>query len=220
MKFKSGDVTDVGHCAALHHEFLRCHDAYSEFCALGYHNIANGENRQTAYRTYNAYARFIHHLYEFLVGALAREVLDTRIAPEQGKVTQIIERYIWGLTQRLLADKREAIMNSKLPNWENALETLPDTIPQDFPKHFRRYRNTVLGHVKHQRASLSMTEFYHRYHLYMFILYRHCYQHWGPHRQTEFPDLQEITDFSVMVRRAGGTCGDEESQTEANVPSS
>jgi hypothetical protein len=31
------------------------------------------EDHRLAYKTYNAYSRFIHHLYEFVLGAVARE---------------------------------------------------------------------------------------------------------------------------------------------------
>ena len=43
---------------------------------------------------YNAYARFIHHLYEFMVGALARDLNDTRIAKTNQEIRVKVEQFI------------------------------------------------------------------------------------------------------------------------------
>lgn len=86
MKFKTGDALDTAHCTAIKHEFLRCEDAFKDFETYGRLMImkaqAEGEgqtevpaeeSRLIAYKTYNAYARFIHHLYEFMLGAVQRD---------------------------------------------------------------------------------------------------------------------------------------------------
>jgi hypothetical protein len=83
MKFTPRDATDSEHCTALKHEFLRCEDAFRDFETYGQIMImaaqakAEGkpspsehECRFIVYKTYNAYSRFIHHLYEFMLGAL------------------------------------------------------------------------------------------------------------------------------------------------------
>ncbi len=64
MKFQPGDATDTALCVALKHEFLRCDDAFNDFASSATTMIEQGENRRISYKTYNAYARFIHHLYE------------------------------------------------------------------------------------------------------------------------------------------------------------
>ena len=84
MKFAIGSETDSAHCAALKHEFLRREDAFKEFEKYGTAMImrareadngptTNDESRRVAFKTYNDFARLVHHPYEFLVGALARE---------------------------------------------------------------------------------------------------------------------------------------------------
>jgi hypothetical protein len=91
MKFKLGDATDSEHCTALKHEFLRCEDAFKDFEtygtlmiikaqdeAQGKRSATPHEKRFIAYKTYNAYSRFIHHLYEFMLGAVARETGNSR----------------------------------------------------------------------------------------------------------------------------------------------
>lgn len=195
MKFKVGDATDAALCVALQHEFLRCDDAFNEFASSAKTMITQGESRRVAYTTYNAYARFIHHLYEFMIGAATRDRSDTaQLSPE------LAERYIAGHTQRILTNKREAILNGRAPVWENHISAYPEKIPETFASEFRKYRNIVSGHVKFQRANLSLSEFFDRYHMYVYMLYRDAQSWWG-RMNDGFPDLKEITAFSVLVRK-------------------
>jgi hypothetical protein len=93
--FQIGDAMDTALCVALKHEFLRCDDAFNDFAASATAMIRQGEGRKIAYKTYNAYARFIHHLYEFYMGAAARDFRNTeRLSAETA------ERYIASQTQR------------------------------------------------------------------------------------------------------------------------
>lgn len=202
MKIVIGGGTDSAHCNSLQHELLRCHDAFTEFQAFASHSILAGENRWLAFKMYNAYSRFIHHLYEFMVGALARELGDSRIAKDKAKAAKKVEIVIATHAQRILRNKREAIKNGTAPVWENALSAYPENIPPEFAMKFREYRNKVAGHVNYGRSSLSLSDFYNRYHLYLHMLYRDALSCWGP-RGNEFPDLKEITDFTVLVRDSG-----------------
>jgi hypothetical protein len=194
MKFSAGDATDTALCVALKHEFLRCDDAFNEFAQSAAIMVTRGEDRRVAYRTYNAYSRFIHHLYEFMLGAVQRdrqntEKLDWKLA----------DRYIAGHAQRILTNRRTAILNKTSPSWENNLSYYPEKIPPTFAKEFRQFRNISSGHVKYERSSRSLTKFYHENHKYLYILYHEAKSWWG--RQTdEFPDLKEITAFSVLLK--------------------
>lgn len=208
MKFTPGDQVDSAHCTALKHEFLRCEDAFKEFEHFATQMIMKaqtdhqagrtpppGENRFVAFRTYNAYARFIHHLYEFMVGALARESGTTgQIGYEDA------EHYIMFHANRILTNKRAAILNGTAPSWENHISAYPEHPPAEFASEFRKYRNKASGHVKYERSTLSLSEFYDQYHKYMYMLYWNCLGHWGSHVDAEFPDLKEITDFSVLIK--------------------
>lgn len=210
MKFKLGDDIDIAHCTALKHEFLCCEDAFKDFERCAHVLILKAqadeeranipiahENRFIAFKTYNAYARFIHHLYEFMVGALARETGTTaRIEP------QVVERYIMSHTNRILRGKREAILNGTAPAWENHISAYPESVPPKFAQEFRMFRNKISGHVKYERCAMSLSEFYDKYHKYLYMLYWNCLGHWGSHRDDEFPDLKEITEFSVLIRRS------------------
>lgn len=208
MKFKPGDATDTAHCTALKHEFLRCEDAFTDFETYGKLMImraqaeARGaspapadETRLIAYKTYNAYARFIHHLYEFMLGAVARDRGDT--APLEASVK---DNYIGGHVQRILTGRRQAILNGTAPAWENHTSAFPEKVPAEFAEQFRKMRNKVSGHVTHERAAIDLSDFYDRYHMYVHMLYQNCRGHWSLLRDKDFPDLSAITKFSVLIR--------------------
>jgi hypothetical protein len=196
LKFKPGDETDRQHCVALQHEFLRCHDAYIDFDTLGRIEIETVKHQDPwlAYRIYNAYSRFIHHLYEFLLGALRRDLADTAQIRWENS-----DPWINGQIQRILNNKREAIKNGTAPAWENSIDYYPEEVPKGFAKEFREYRNKAAGHVTHERSRLSLTDFYDRNHKFLNLLYRDGYAWWGVQGKT-FPDLDEITQFSVRVK--------------------
>ena len=199
-KFQIGDATDQGLCVAIHHEFLRCDEAFKEFAASAEASILTGENRRLAYKTYNAYARFVHHLYEFLLGAVARDRNDTEpLKHLVHKEHEMAEIYITGIAQRILTNKREAILGGTAPVWENHISVYPEKVPLEFAQEFRRLRNTASGHVKHQRAGLSLTDFYDKYHMYLYMMYANSMHMWGTIGD-EFPNLGEITAFSVMIK--------------------
>ncbi|WP_155419562.1 hypothetical protein, partial [Ralstonia solanacearum] len=152
MKFKVGDDVDRALCVAIRHEFLRCDDAFKEFAKSAELMIMRGENRRIAYTTYNAYARFIHHLYEFLLGAIQRDRNDT------GKLHfELADKYVQGYAQRVVTNRREAILNGTAPSWENHISVYPERIPAEFASRFKLFRNTASGHVKHQRTGMSMS---------------------------------------------------------------
>lgn len=195
MKFKAGDAVDSAHCTALKHEFLRCEDAFKEFhqCALAM-IPAGSADRRLAYSAYNAYSRFIHHLYEFVIGAIARERGDTETIR-----ADVAELYVTSNMQRVLARARNAAQTEPANASASGLSAYPEQVPPGFAKEFRRHRNTANAHVSHERSRLSLSDFYRDYHLYLYLLYRDCRSWWGL-RQGEFPDLKEITDFSVQIK--------------------
>ncbi len=67
-------LEDIMLCKSLKHEFLRCEDAFKVFEMYAIKMILNGESPIISYKTYNAYSYFLHHLYEFLKGAIFREI--------------------------------------------------------------------------------------------------------------------------------------------------
>jgi hypothetical protein len=195
MKFKIGDATDTAIAGALQHEFLRCMDAFEDFATSAKVMIMQGENRRIAFKTYNAYGRFIHHLYEFLVGAAARDRGDS--SPLSA---ELAERYVRSYAQRALAARRAAILDGTAPSWENHISCFPEIVRSEFAREFRRFRNVVSGHVTADRTALNLSDFYDRNHKFLGILFRHAGSHWG-RIDDDFPDLKEITAFTVIVKQ-------------------
>lgn len=200
MKFNIGNTIDSDHCTVLTHEFFRCDDSFKDFCRLAEQMIIQGRTRDISYRTYNAYTNFIHHIYEFLLGCHARDAGNTNITNKKGdERTRIIEGYILHHAQRVMNQYRDAIKNGTAPSWVNDISCYDVTVPDDFAKDFREYRNKAIGHVAYERAStLSLSTFYHKYHKFLYYIYKDASDWWGK-RGEEFPDLKEITEFSVML---------------------
>ena len=109
------------------------------------------------------------------------------------------ERYIHSYAQRALNIRREAILDGSAPSWENHISYYPETIPGGFAREFRKFRNVVSGHVSGERLSLNLSDFYERNHKFLGILFQHAGGHWG-RIDDDFPDLKEITAFSVAVK--------------------
>lgn len=201
MKFKIGDDIDKQHCEALKHEFLCCHDAFKKFEAFATVIIIKGSNPWLSYKAHNAYSKFVHHLYEFMVAAYARDAGNTKITNKKanGKA-RAIEAYINRHAQRVLTNRRAAILTGAAPSYENDLSYYPETIPRGFAEEFRRLRNRH-AHATHQRSALSLASFYETHHKYLHLLYKESLYEWGLHGDEieKFVDLKEITDFSIVI---------------------
>src|SRR6266566_8957529 len=94
---------------------------------------------------------------------------------------------------------RGAVSKGYAEKYRAVVDEGPEKIPRTFAEDFRRVRNIVNAHVKFERSDLSLTNFYDQYHKYLYMLYRDVQSWWG-RLSDEFPDLNEITRFSVVVR--------------------
>ncbi|MGJ4972897.1 hypothetical protein ACQR1N_31005 [Bradyrhizobium sp. HKCCYLRH1073] len=195
MKFSIGDATDRALCIALKHEFLRCDEAFAQFASAGEALIMQGQDRRRAYKAYDAYARFIHHLYEFALCAIARDRQD--ISPLQAIDA---DRYVASYLQRSLQKRRDAILDGTAPAWENHISAFPESIPPSLATEFRRARNIALAHAGIKRPKLDLSDFYDRCHNFLHIFYKDAQGWWG-RESDEFPDLEEITAFSLMISK-------------------
>lgn len=193
MAFTLGDETDQALCIALKHEFLRCDEAFRQFASAGEDLIVQGQDRRRAYKAYDAYARFVHHLYEFALCAIARDRqhISTLQAVEADK-------YIASYLQRALRKRIDAILDGTAPIWENHISAFPENIPPSLPAEFRRVRNVAAAHAGIERPKLNLSDFYDRNHKFLHIFYKDAQSWWGRESDT-FPDLEEITAFSLMI---------------------
>ena len=196
MKFKHGTETDTTFCESIHHEFLRCHDAFVEFHAVATLTVTKGPDRRLSYLAYNTYSRFIHHLYEFLLAAYCRERGDTKATAERDSHLKT-DAYINHHAQRVLRNKRSAIQNGTAPKWENNISAYAAKIPDDLAQSFRQWRNNAFGHANAERSRMDLSKFVQDYHQCLHMLYRDSMCQWGP-KAGAFPDLQEITGFSIQ----------------------
>lgn len=199
MKFKIGSEIDHEHCIALQHEFLRCDDAFKEFKTYATIMIMKGKNNWISYKAYNAYADFVHHLYEFLLGCCVRDIQDTQITNSNKERVEFAGKYISSHVNRILTNRREDILRGTAPAWENDISYYPERVPDEFADEFRKFRNTVSGHVKYQRAyEMNLSDFYNKYHKYLYMLYQESL-YWWENRKEDFPNLEEITKFSILI---------------------
>ena len=199
MKFERNDDTYKALVISLQHEFMRCDDAFNELAFWASNFFPDKNARRAAYRGYNAYARFIHHLYEFMMGAIIRSRCDT--APIKADEA---DRILTQEFQKIINRRRAAILEGRAPTWENDISAYPEVVPHTVATEFRRLRNTIVAHTNYKRANLSLSDFFQRNHMYLYLLYEDTKWLWLP-KDEEFPDLGEITAFTLAVRNAPQT---------------
>jgi len=179
---------------------MRCEDAFEEFALVATNSLTQPGSNWLAYRAYNAYARFIHHLFEFMSAAYCVERQDTS-SPNSYEV----DRFIQNECQRILSGRRQSIINGTAPSWENHISAYPEVAPTEFSVCLRRARNIAFGHAKHQRMSYDLSEFYRKYHGMAYLIFYNIRGFWG-HRSEmwegggeKFPHLGQVTAFSIAV---------------------
>jgi hypothetical protein len=101
--------------------------------------------------------------------------------------------------QRILTSRRQDILNGTAPAWENHISAYPEKIPPTLATEFRRVRNIASAHALPARSALNLSDFYARNHMYLYMLYYDVRSWWG-RQGDEFPDLKEITAFSVLIK--------------------
>lgn len=192
MKFEIGDETDRQLVQGLQHEIMRCRRAYAEFSACAPALLAGRRERQLSYVAYNAYARYIHHLYEFLLGCGSRRRGDTH--PLQAEAAdELITTHL----QRILTVRRQMILAGRTDARGNGLEAYPAVVPSGFATEFRRLRNTTIAHVTPKRAAADLSRFYRENNFLLFLMVEDASFAWGD-REGDFPDLGAMTAFSIL----------------------
>jgi hypothetical protein len=181
---------------ALHHEFIRCQDAFDTFAALGLLSSQQPKDRKTAYRLYNAYSQFVHHLYEFYKGVIELDK-RRRKASETKPIDFAFDREL----ETLVKNRRSAIEGGYSPAWENGIECYPIVDMTGFGKRFRETRNISYGHVSESRVETSLSSFFEDHHADLMILFETAQFTWHL-RPGEFPDLGDVTAFQTSVLKS------------------
>lgn len=170
MKFALGDETDRSLCAVISHEYLRCDDALQEFARLREQMMTTGDDRRLSYAAYNAYARFVHHLYEFNMACAQREKLNTSFRVTDDDADRLIASH----ADRAIRVKRQGYNQHAFG--ARPFEPIPVLI--EFAKAFRTARNTTNGHAKYQRYTLSLSDFFTRYHRFLLDMHNAARHMW------------------------------------------
>lgn len=197
MKFEIGDETDQALTTTLVHELALCKESFDRFVYFAGQNILGDDSKKIKIQSYNSYASFLHHLYEFYIGCIKRELRNTS-SPK----SDISDRIINSEAEKLLKNKRHAIENGYAPEWENHISVYQVEVPKEFAGVFRKIRNRT-AHADLRRASpdnqLTMGEFYKRYHSFVYILYAQPHWLWTA-KDIETFDWKAIEEFDLAVR--------------------
>jgi hypothetical protein len=195
MKFKMGDETDRALTTTLVHELVLCNDSFERFAKLARLNIAGRRDKLTKIRCHDAYATFLHHLYEFYAGRIARDCSDTNVP------SAILDRTFNGEIEKALRRRVDAIERGTAPSWENQIAVYLVNVPEEFGTQFRKIRNRT-AHASHRRsvpgAELSLFEFYEKYHLFIYLLYVDGKWLWSVD-DVESRDWKAIEEFDLAI---------------------
>jgi len=196
-KFQMGDDTDRALAITLAHEYLLCRESFDSFVRYSTMNILGRRDKLTIIRSHDAYARFLSHLYEFYVGCIQMNRLDT--SQMNGEV---VSDFLNKEVRRILAQRVNAIENGQAPKGENHISTYQVIVPDDFGKQFRRIRNrsshTIIKRVN-PGSDLSLVEFNKKYHKFVYLLFVSAKWTWTI-EDIEKEDWMSIEDFDLSVK--------------------
>ncbi|MBP9886013.1 MAG: hypothetical protein KBF93_06935 [Leptospiraceae bacterium] len=147
--FNAGDETDKQLVIAISHQFLRAESAFARFInymssyppldkvlELEVNRIFIPE-RQWQVDVYNAYADFIHHLYEYMIGCFKRGV-NSLDDIDHKRSDILIVREAEKYRNQCLVRIRE---NKDKEYGLNDISYYIDPVPEDFGMAFRNARN-------------------------------------------------------------------------------
>lgn len=197
MKFEIGDATDHALTTALAHEFILCKDSFERFAYYAGQNIMGKRDKLTKIRSHDAYASFLQHLYEFYVGCIKRDQHEIK-----GLDHRLLDRVFNAEVRKLLNNRIHGIENGYAPLWENHISVYQVEVPEEFGTQFRRIRNRT-AHVSIKRSrpntELSLSEFYERYHNFIYLLYHSAQWTWST-KDIEAQDWKSIEEFDLSVQ--------------------
>src|SRR5258708_20205953 len=78
VKFKIGDETDRALSTTLVHELVLCKESFDRFTYFARINIMGRRDKLIKIKCHDAYASFLHHLYEFYFGCINLNFINTQ----------------------------------------------------------------------------------------------------------------------------------------------
>ena len=182
----------------LAHEYFRCDQAFLDFAEISVVNIGGKTDKRLRLKMFDAYSRFLHHLYEFYLGI---SKLHHNRERASGGTDALVQDEIEGI----MRNRAKRILEGRAPSHENELSYYEQPVPSDFAAHLRQTRNRI-AHADARRAGgaeiLSLAEFYDKYHRYAYLLYEDAAWLWKVDPDTF--DWGEIEAFDLAVNGATG----------------
>ena len=146
---------------------------------------------ELAVKNYEHYIDFVAHLYEFYIGCIFLE-------PTLGEKLTAAE------TDRILTEEARKFLRLKLAaidgtahKWENDRSCYEVEVPDEFGKHWRFMRNRR-NHVslrRHTGADITVSDFYTKYHQFVFLLFSMSQWSWKIKDYNEF-NWGDIAEFN------------------------
>ncbi|SRR6266496_624646 len=196
MKFEIGDEIDRALTTTLVHELVLCKESFERFSHFARMNIMGRRDKSTKIRCHDAYASFLHHLYEFYVGCLKRDQLSTKDIK-----SETLDKIFNNEVKKLLTNRIDAIERGQAPPWENQISVYKVEVPTEFGTQFRKIRNRT-AHASTKRsvpgADLSLAKFYEKYHLFVYLLYYSGQLLWTV-EDIEAHDWKAIDEFDIAA---------------------
>lgn len=199
MKFEIGDETDRALTTTLVHELVLCKESFERFAHLARINIMGRRDKSTKIKCHDAYASFLHHLYEFYVGCLKRDRRNTKDIESEA-----LDKIFNNEVRKLLKNRIDAVEQGYAPSWENHISVYQVEVHNEFGTQFRRIRNRT-AHASTKRSvpgeDLSLAQFYERYHQFVYLLYYSGQWLWTV-KDIEAHDWKAIEEFDLAIQQA------------------
>lgn len=196
-KFELNDEVDGSLIATLVHEMFLCTASFERFATLAEANIMGRRDKATKILCHDAYASFIHHLYEFYQGCVQRDKRDLSPVP-----WHYMDMTFNTEARKALRDKADAINGGYAPSWENHISVYQVEVPDEFGKQLRHIRNRT-AHASIKRSTpgdqMPLADFYHAYHGFVYLLFRRGQWLWTV-KDIEAHDWKAIEDFDLSVQ--------------------
>lgn len=200
MRFDIGDETHQALTITLAHELALCVESFEKFAVLAKNNIMGHSDKVTKIKCHDAYASFLHHLYEFYIGCVKRDLRNTENIPNR-VLDSILNREV----VKLLGNRIEAIKSGYAPSWENHISAYQVVVPSEFGVQFRKIRNRT-AHASAKRSSpigeLTLMQFYAKYHHFVYLLLYSARSRWSV-EDVNAQDWKSIEDFDLVVQGTG-----------------
>lgn len=175
-------------CAVLAHESILCRKAYQEFFDMEFMLAHGGNTVEQIIIAHGVFQSFVHHLYEFCIGLIQRDMgsLDQIPAPAADKHISVVIEKIWRLQKTNPSSHFHEMGMAKFYATYNC-----------FPKHFRQARNnSAHALIKRAQSGQPLVEFYSIYRMMLKELFSYLTQ-WWQSVDIEKTDWHDIGKFDI-----------------------